>query len=206
DGKVFDNPKPEETLKRIIEMSTKENDIVLDFFAGSGTTGAVAMKMKRQFILTEQMDYIEKVTVERLKKVIGKKIKKSGKLLDEIDFDNGGISKAVNWKGGGDFVYCELMEYNEQFVEKIKKADTTQKLLNIWKDVRSKSFLNYNVDIKKFDETIDEFKKLSLDKQKRILFDLLNKNQLYVNLSEIEDGEFGVGERDKKVNKEFYRN
>ena len=204
-GKVFNNPKPEETLKRIIEMSTKENDIVLDFFAGSGTTGAVAMKMKRQFILIEQMDYIEKVTVERLKKVIGKQVKKSEKLLDEIDFDNGGISKAVNWKGGGDFVYCELMEYNEQFVKKIKKADTTQKLLNIWKDMKSKSFLNYNVDIKKFDETIDEFKKLSLAKQQRTLFDLLNKNQLYVNLSEVDDKEFGASKEDRKINKEFYK-
>ena len=197
-------------------MSTKENDIVLDFFAGSGTTGAVAMKMKRQFILTEQMDYIEKVTIERLKKVIGKKIKKSGKLLDEIDFDIGGISKAVNWKGGGDFIYCELMEYNEQFVEKIKKAKDTKALLKIWKEMSAQggsayggkfsAFLNYNVDIKKFDETIDEFKKFVFDKQKRILFDLLNKNQLYVGLSEIEDVEFGVEEGDKKINMEFYKN
>jgi len=204
-GKIFNNPKPEETLKRIIEMSTNsENDIVLDFFAGSGTTGAVAMKMKRQFILIEQMDYVEKVTVERLKKVIGEKAKKPGKLLDEIDFDKGGISQVVNWRGGGDFVYCELMKYNEQFVEKIKKADTTQKLLNIWKDMKAKSFLNYNVDIKKFDVTIGEFKKLPFAKQQRTLFNFLNKNQLYVNLSEIEDREFRVGEGDKRMNKEFY--
>jgi len=200
----FVNPKPEKLLRHLIDIGSSKNDIVLDFFAGSGTTGAVAMKMKRQFILVEQMDYIEKVTVERIKKVIGKKVKKSGKLLDEIDFDNGGISKAVNWKGGGDFVYCELMEYNEWFVGKIKKADTTQKLLNIWKDMKTKSFLNYNVDIKKFDETIDEFKKLSFAKQQRILFDFLNKNQLYVGLSEIEDKEFGVAEGDKKLNREFY--
>ena len=200
----FTTPKPERLIQRIMQIGSNEGDIVLDFFAGSGTTGAVAMKMKRQFILTEQMDYVEKVTVERLKKVIGKKIKKSGKLLDEIDFDNGGISKAVNWKGGNDFVYCELMEYNERFVEKIKKADTTQKLLNIWKDMRSKSFLNYNVDIKKFDETIDEFKKLPFAKQQRILFDFLNKNQLYVGLSEIEDKEFKIEKEDKKINEEFY--
>ena len=80
----------------------------------------------------------------------------------------------------------------------------TKALLNIWKDMKTKSFLNYNVDIKKFDETIDEFGKLSLAKQKRILFDFLNKNQLYVGLSEIEDKEFGVGEGDKKLNEEFY--
>ena len=204
ESKVFDHPKPEETLKRIIEMSTKEGDIVLDFFAGSGTTGAVAMKMKRQFILVEQMDYVEKITVERLKKVIGKKIKKSGKMFEELDFDNGGISKNVNWKGGGKFIYCELMQNNERFVEKIQKADTTRKLLNIWENMKEKSFLNYNVDIKKFDASLDEFKKFPLAKQKRTLLDFLNKNQLYVNLSEIEDREFRVGEGDKKMNRGFY--
>ena len=59
-------------------------------------------------------------------------------------------------------------------------------------------------DIKNFDDTIDEFKKFPLDKQQHILFDLLNKNQLYVNLSEIEDKEFNVGSGDKKMNGEFY--
>ncbi len=188
--KVFNNPKPEETLSRIIEMSTREGDIVLDFFIGSGTTGAVAMKMKRQFILCEQMEYIEKVTVERLKKV--------------VKGEQGGISKVVEWKGGGDFVYCELMQYNEQFVEKIKKAKNTNQLLKIWEEVKEKSFLNYNVDIKKFDETINEFKKLSLSKQQQALFELLNKNQLYVNLSEIDDKRFKVNNEDKKMNEEFY--
>ena len=59
--------KPETLLQRIIEISTNENDIVLDFFAGSGTTAAVAMKMNRQFITIEQMDYIETITKERIK-------------------------------------------------------------------------------------------------------------------------------------------
>jgi len=64
--------------------------------------------------------------------------------------------------------------------------------------------LNYNVDIKKFDETINEFKKLSLSKQQQALFELLNKNQLYVNLSEIDDKRFKVNNEDKKMNEEFY--
>ena len=176
----------------------------MDFFAGSGTTGAVAHKMGRQYILIEQMDYIHDLPEERLKRVIGKQVKKSGKLLEEIDYDDGGISKEVKWKGGGDFIYCELMEYNELFVDKIKKAKDTKELLKIWEEMKAKSFLNYNVDIKKFNKTIDEFKKLPLAKQQRTLFDLLNKNQLYVNLSEIEDKEFKIGEEDKKMNKEFY--
>ncbi len=203
-GKIFDYPKSEFLLKKIVEIGSNEGDIILDFFVGSGTTGAVAIKMKRQFILAEQMDYVDKVTVERLKKVIGKKVKKSGKMFGEIDFDNGGISKTVGWKGGGSFVYCELMKYNERFVEKIQKAKNTKELLKTWEEMKEKSFLNYNVDIKKFDETIEEFKKLPLAKQKRTLFDLLNKNQLYVNLSEIEDKEFKVSEGDENMNKKFY--
>lgn len=203
-GKVFDNPKPEETLKRIIEMSTRENDIVLDYFAGSGTTGAVALKMKRQFIITEQLDYVENITVERLKKVIGINTKKSGKMFNEIDFDKGGVTNEVGWKGGGDFVYCELMEYNEQFINKIKNADTTQKLLNIWKDIKDKGFMKYQVDLVKFDAEIEEFKKFPLDKQKHALIDTLNKNQLYLNLSELNDKDFKVGAEDKIINKKFY--
>jgi adenine-specific DNA-methyltransferase len=77
-------------------MVTNNNDIVMDFNLGSGTTCAVAHKMGRKYIGIEQMDYIENITVERLKKV--------------IDGEQGGISKALNWKGGGDFVYAELKQ------------------------------------------------------------------------------------------------
>ena len=87
---------------------------------------------------------------------------------------------------------------------KIQKAKDTKELLKIWEEMKEKSFLNYNVDIKKFDETTDEFKKFPLAKQKRTLFDFLNKNQLYVNLSEIEDKEFGISKGDKKMNEKFY--
>ena len=73
---LFSNPKPESLIKRMLELSTKENDIVLDFHAGSGTTGAVAHKMGRQWILVEQMDYIKDLPEARLKKVIGKSAKR----------------------------------------------------------------------------------------------------------------------------------
>ncbi|NQU83695.1 MAG: site-specific DNA-methyltransferase, partial [Parcubacteria group bacterium] len=200
----FTTPKPERLIQRILGIGSNEGDLALDFFAGSATTGAVAMKMKRQFILTEQMDYVEKVTVGRLRKVIGKNKKKSGEMFAGLEYDQGGISEEVNWKGGGEFIYCELMKYNEQFVDKIRQAKSTKELLKIWEEMKAKSFLNYNVDISKFDKTISDFKKLPLAKQKHTLFGLLNKNQLYVNLSEIKDGEFKIKEEDKKVNKEFY--
>jgi adenine-specific DNA-methyltransferase len=70
--------------------------------------------------------------------------------------------------------------------------------------MKTKSFLNYNVDITKQDEAIEEFKQLSLDQQKKALVELLDKNQLYVNLSEINDKDFEISEEDKKLNSLFY--
>jgi len=188
----FKGQKNEALIQRILEAHTKGGDIVLDFFSGTGTTASVAQKIGRQWIMIEQID--------------GQVNKQIKRLRNTIKGDKTGISKAVNWRGGGDFIYCELMKYNEQFVEKIRKAKSTKELLKIWEEMKEKSFLNYNVDIKKFDETIDEFKRLPFAKQQRTLFDLLNKNQLYVNLSEIDDGEFKVSADDKKINKEFYDN
>jgi len=191
--KLKNGKKPEKLIRQIIEIAgAKSGDIIMDFFLGSGTTSAVAHKLNIQYLGIEQLNYEDNDTVIRLKNV--------------INGDKTGISKLVNWKGGGDFVYCELMKYNEQFIEKIQKVKDTKTLLKIWEEMKAKSFLNYNVDIKKFDETIDEFKKLPLNKQKHILFDLLNKNQLYVNLSEIEDKEYGVSKEDKLLNKGFYGN
>jgi adenine-specific DNA-methyltransferase len=190
--KLKNSKKPEKLIRQVIEaVGVEGDDIIMDFFLGSGTTSAIAHKLNVQYLGIEQLDYEDNDTVVRLRNV--------------INGDKTGISKAIGWKGGGDFIYCELMKYNEQFVEKIKKAKNTKMLLKIWEEMKKKSFLNYNVDIKKFNETIDEFKKLLITKQKRTLFDLLNKNQLYINLSEIKDKDFKVGEGDKKLNKEFYK-
>jgi adenine-specific DNA-methyltransferase len=93
---VFATPKPEKLLKRIIELATNESDLVLDFFLGSGTTAAVAHKMKRQYIGIDLMDYIEGVAVNRLKKVIAG--------------EQGGVSTELNWKGGGSFKFMQLIK------------------------------------------------------------------------------------------------
>ena len=183
--------KPEILIQRIIELSTQENDIVLDYHLGSGTTAAVAQKMKRQYIGIEQMNYIETVAVERLKKV--------------INGEQGGISKSVNWQGGGSFVYLELKKYNQTFIEQIEEAKDSETLLKIWELMKEKSFLNYNVDIKKQDEHIEEFKALELAQQKQHLCELLNKNQLYVNLSEMNDERFECSEAEKCLNQDFYK-
>jgi adenine-specific DNA-methyltransferase len=182
--------KSEKLLQRIIEVSTNEKDIVLDFHIGTGTTCAVAHKLNRQFIGVEQMDYIENTAIARLKEV--------------MKGENVGISTSINWKGGGDFVYMELSKLNEEWVEKIKKTKTEKELSKIWLEMQNSAYLSHNVDIKKIKEKAKEFADLSISDQKKFLIECLDQNQLYVNYSEIDDKEYGVSKEDKKLNKEFY--
>ncbi len=207
--KAFSYPKNELLMQRVIEYTTKEDDLVLDFHLGSGTTAAVAQKMNRQWITVEQMDYVNTITVERLKKVIGKKGKKDGELFEELEYDTGGISKSVNWQGGGDFIYCELMKYNQAFMDKIQAAQTSKELIELWKNISENSFLNWYVNPEIPEEAANDFIEIGedengLDKQKKLLAELLNKNQLYVNFSEIDDEDFDVSEEDKQLNQSFY--
>ena len=182
--------KSEKLLQRIIEVSTNEGDIVLDYHIGTGTTCAVAHKLNRQYIGIEQMEYVENTAVARLKEVI------KGESI--------GISKDVKWKGGGNFVYMELAKWNEEWIEKIEKAKTGKELQTIWNDLKDNTFLSWRVDLKIFDENVNDFTELSVADQKKFLIECLDKNQLYVNLSEIEDKEYGVSEEDKELNKNFY--
>jgi adenine-specific DNA-methyltransferase len=184
---IFSYPKSPDAIKQTILATVgNENSIVLDFFAGSGTTAHAVLELNkedggnRQFILVEQMDYIETVTTKRVQKVIEQ-------------------------NGNGSFVYLELKKYNETFMEQIEEAKDTETLLQIWEQMKAKSFLNYNVDIKKQDEHIEEFKKLSLKEQKQHLCEILDKNQLYVNLSSLNDADFECTEEEKKVTKDFYK-
>lgn len=94
-GDAFSTPKPERLLKRVIEVATNPGDLVLDSFAGSGTTGAVAHKMGRRWIMVELGDHCHTHIIPRLKKVIDGE-------------DPGGITKTVNWQGGGGFRYYRL--------------------------------------------------------------------------------------------------
>ena len=207
--KVFAYPKNERLIERIIEYTTEEGDIVLDFHVGSGTTAAVAHKMNRHWIAVEQMDYAETITMERLKKVVGKKVKVKGKIIEEIDYDTGGISKSVNYQGGGDFIYCELMPYNQAFMDKIQAAESSETLVGLWRDIAENSFLNWYVNAEIPEDAVADFIQIGkgengLEKQKKLLAELLDKNQLYVNLSEIEDEDFGVSEEDQALNRAFY--
>ena len=183
--------KPESLVAFYIEIFTSSGDIVLDYHLGSGTTAATAHKMQRQYIGIEQMDYIEAIAINRLKNV--------------VNGDSTGISKSVNWQGGGSFVYLELKKHNQTFIEQIEDANNSETLLLIWGQMKEKSFLNYNVDIKKQDAHIDEFKALTLDEQKHHLCELLDKNQLYVNHSAMNDLDLACTDAEKHVTLDFHR-
>ena len=202
-GKKFATPKPEKLLQRIIHIATKKGDLVLDYHLGSGTTCAVAHKMGRQYIGIEQMDYIEDIAVKRMQKVIGTTVKKDGELLESLDFDGGGISKSVDWQGGGEFIYFELDKYNQSFIDKIAKADE-KSIVSLYNEIIDKAFLNYDVESEKLMQEKAGFKALSLGEQQEFLISILNKNQLYKNLSEIDDKDLAVDEKTKHLNKNFY--
>lgn len=189
-SEVFTTPKPERLIQRILTLATNEGDIVLDNFLGSGTTAAVAHKMKRQYIGVEQMDYIESVTIERLKKV--------------IEGEQGGISKAVNWQGGGSFVYCELAKLNQKFVEEIEAAQDLETIWAIFGKMVESGFISYKVIPSEIEKSKTEFDALTLDEQKRFLMEILDKNFLYVNYCDIDDEDFEISETDKKFSRSFY--
>lgn len=186
--KVFDYPKPEQLVKKFIDLTTDDGDIVLDYHLGSGTTAAVAHKMNRQYIGIEQMDYIETVSVKRLEKV--------------IEGEQGGISKSVDWQGGGSFVYCELKNDAQDFKNTVLEAREPETLSQLFEQAKKSSFLSYRVDPKKLKKS--EFEKLSLAEQKQVLLELVDNNNLYVNYSEIDDSDYGISLEEKKLNRDFY--
>ncbi|GAA8510627.1 hypothetical protein HpDR57_28570 [Helicobacter pylori] len=187
-NKVFNNPKPEALISRILEISTQENDLVLDFFAGSGTTCAVAHKMKRRYIGIEQMDYIETITKERLKKV--------------IEGEQGGISKKCDFKGGGSFVYAELKEVNLEIKKQITNAKSADECLKIFNDLNKR--ILKRADNKMDEIHSEEFQKLDLNEQKRKCCASLDSNEDYLNLGDIDEDVWEIDEITKKYNEIFY--
>ncbi|MEZ8236069.1 DNA methyltransferase [Vibrio splendidus] len=186
----FTSQKREILLERIIKASCPEGGIVLDYHLGSGTTAATAHKLHRQYIGIEQMDYVNDVVLKRLNGV--------------IDGDLEGISKDVNWQGGGSFVYCELAELASQYSDRVEQAQSSEKLIKIWDELKESSNLSYKVDPNQFDKNINSFNELSFENQQRFLIEAIDKNQLYVNYSDIDDESNGISEQDKKFNQMFY--
>lgn len=179
-------PKPVNFIKDFVAQTTDKNDIIIDFFAGSGTTAHAVLELNkedggdRQFILCEQMDYIKEVTIERVKKVIQN-------------------------NRSGSFTYLELKKHNQTFVDKIQDAKDTKTLLAIWEEMKAKSFMSYNIAIQKQEAHLEEFKQLAFGEQQKVLLSLLDKNQLYVNLSSLHDKDFECSEAEVKVTEDFYQ-
>ena len=194
---LFSYPKSLYAVLDTLKIMTGNDDIILDFFAGSGTTAHAVLELNKQdngnrkFILVEQMDYVKTITIERIKKVITDK--------------QGSISKLINWQEDSDFIYCELMPYNEVFMERIQLAASCEELLGIWRDMSKDSVLNWYVNPQEPEAAEEHFIAINdVEKQKQLLVGLLDKNQLYVHLSEIADDTFAVSEADKALNRAFY--
>ena len=193
DGENFKGQKPEKLIQRIIESSSNEGDIVLDFFLGSGTTASTAHKLKRRYIGIEQMDYIETAICERLKKVV------TGE-------DQDGISQKVNWNGGGSFIYCELLEQNSELISEINNS-TEKDIMSLYEKITTSPFaLNYKIDLESLKSVKNEelFKSLPLEDKKKVLIELLDKNLLYINYSDIEDKDKDISSEDIEFTRSFY--
>lgn len=189
---VFTTPKPEKLLRRIITLGSNEKDLVLDFFMGSATTQAVAMKMHRRFIGIEQMDYINTISVPRLQKVIAG--------------EQGGISKAVKWQGGGSFIYAELMEKDQGYIRDLQNAENMDELMNVYSRMKQNGDIDFRVDLNKFEASLKAGELPSLEDRKKELIKIIDKNQLYYNYSDIDDKSVRdlVTNTDYEFNKSFY--
>ena len=186
--------KPEKLIERIISLFTNSQEIILDYHLGSGTTASVAHKMNRQYIGIEQLDYGKNDSVIRLQNV--------------INGENSGISKSVNWQGGGSFVYLELAKNNQNAIEQIQSCESYEDLVAFFNEMCEKYFLHYNVKVNDFKEVIckeENFKKLTLDQQKIMFAKMLDLNQLYVNVSDMEDKKFALSKDDIALTKDFYQ-
>ena len=187
--KSFSYPKSLHTIVDIVKVTTDPGDIILDFFAGSGTTGHAILKLNkhdesnRQFILVEQLEEHIAVCKERLEKVITQE----------------GMQDR-------NFVSYELKEYNQAYMDKIQTAQSSEELIALWHDITENSFLNWYINAEVPEEAVNDFIAIDdLETQKHLLAELLDKNQLYVNLTEIEDANFEVSAEDRKLNWEFYQ-
>ena len=181
--------KSEKLIERIIKAHTEENDIILDFFGGTGTSGAVALKTRRRFIMCEQLDKHTDIMLRRLNKV--------------MEGEQSGVSRKNNWQGGGSFVYCELKEDGQTLIDDIQASnDTTISKIKdrIYQDERIVPYLTTQ-ELEKVDNT---FEHLDIDDKKKALIELIDKNKLYINYSSIDDEDYDVSDEDKSFTHSFY--
>lgn len=183
----FSFPKSLYTVKDCVSAIVGEdkNAIVLDYHAGSGTTAHAVLEINhadggnRKFILCEQLDYVESVTNKR-------------------------VIKVIENQGGGSFVYLELANANQHFVDKIQAAESEAELLALWQQMQAEAFISYKVTPDMIDKNAADWAVLSMDDKKRFLIEALDKNLLYVPHCDMESKEFGMSEADKAATQAFY--
>lgn len=186
---LFATPKPERLMERIIHMATNENDIVLDFFLGSGTTAAVALKMKRRFIGIEQMEYINTVTIPRI--------------IEVIKGERGGISKMYNWEGGGSFISMEIAPFSAKLISRIGAITTKEDAKKLFNSTEYKKSVSYKTSSAAINE-LTENSSISLEELKKLLIEAIDKNTLSIPYSEILDSDFNLDEYTINLNHGFY--
>ncbi|MBR5888030.1 MAG: site-specific DNA-methyltransferase [Akkermansia sp.] len=163
--------KPYKLMERLIRQGTNEGDLVLDFFAGSGTTGYVASYLNRRYILVEQLEDTVAIMHRRFR-------------------DNSPV-------------YCELAAANSHYMQAIAAATTADELVPILTAISRHGYLNWQVNEQALMETIGKCD-LPLDQQKALLLESLDKNMLYVPLSEAGSDEFRMSPLDRALNSTFY--
>lgn len=180
--KVFDNPKSLNLLKKIIKFSTTDDDIILDFFGGSGTTAQAVIEVNselgsnRKFILVEQMDYIDTVTIPR-------------------------ILKTTNYP----FISTELFSVNQNLINSIKAAANHQELVVIYNNILNHGILSYNIP-NNLIEKLNPISNVEIFTIKQILIEMLDKNCLYLSIFDVSDSSYNVPEKDKLLSSNFYSN
>lgn len=182
--------KPEKLLHRIIGMATEPGDLVLDYHLGSGTTAAVAHKMKRRYIGIEQMDYGEDDATRRL--------------LNVINGDPTGVSRKEEWSGGGEFLSCGLAVQNADYLHRAMAAATQEQLLEVFRDLARHGDQPVAVSERTMADHEDHFRRLGVDEMRHALIELIDSNDLYVAHAEMNDSTHGIAPRDRKLTDLFY--
>lgn len=167
-------------------VGNRKEALVLDFFAGSGST-AHALELinkqdggNRKYILIEQMDYVQNTTVKRMQSFYAE---------NELNTS---------------LIYCELSNLNSYYIDKLSEINSESELINVLDEMKSSAYLNFKVELNKVTIDDKDFSSFSLDKKKKVLIDVLDMNQLYLNYSEIDDTQYDISDEVKQFNHSFY--
>ena len=172
-------------MEDLLQITLDKEDTVLDLFAGSATTAHALSNLNlkdggnRNFILVEQMSYCLTTTRERIKKVLNKQTE--------------------------NFIYLELQKLNASIFDKVNQIKTHADVKKIINEIEKQGYLNIQKDISKTLSSLKEIKEVDIEFIKSALMDILDKNQMYLSYSEIEDKNHKISNKIKRLNNLFYK-